>query len=180
MSSEHQLPETSRLILDAHQVNQKIKRIAFEIYERNFEEKELIVAGIADRGYQLATKICDELNRISHFNYQSKSLKLIRISLEKFTAKLDEVHIADMDASALEHQCIIIVDDVLNTGRTLAYSVQPFLHHQIKKLEIAVLVNRSHIQFPVAANYTGYELATTLQEHIRVILDPAQEAVYLQ
>lgn len=179
MSSENHSPDADRLILNSQQVKQKIKRIAFEIYERNFEEKELIVAGIVDRGYQLAAKICDELNSISHFTYQDQSLKLIHISLEKFTAKLDEVHI-DLDASALENKCIVIVDDVLNTGRTLAYSVQPFLYHKIKKLEIAVLVNRSHIQFPVSANYTGYELATTLQEHIRVILEPEQEAVYLK
>lgn len=180
MSSENHFPDTDRLILNAHQVKQKIKRIAFEIYERNFEEKELIVAGIVDRGYQLAAKICDELDSISHFTYQDQSLKLMRISLEKFTAKLDEVHIEDVGSSALENKCIVVVDDVLNTGRTLAYSVQPFLYHKIKKLEIAVLVNRSHIQFPVSASYTGYELATTLQEHIRVILEPEQEAVYLK
>lgn len=176
---EHQTNTSSRLILDTRQVRQKIKRIAYEIYERNFEENELIVAGIVDRGYQLATMICKELNAISHFTFEKQTLHLIRISLQKFTLKLDEVRI-DIDPRQLEGKSIVVVDDVLNTGRTLAYSVQIFLHHNIKKLETSVLVNRRHIQFPVSASYTGYELATTLQEHIEVVLENEHEAVYLK
>lgn len=176
---ENQLHTSSKLILDTRQVRQKIKRIAYEIYERNFEETELIMAGIVDRGYQLAGMICKELDAISHFTFEKQTLQLIRISLEKFTPKLDEVGI-DIDHGQLEGKSIVVVDDVLNTGRTLAYSVQPFLHHNIKKLETAVLVNRSHIQFPVSVSYTGYELATTLQDHIEVVLEHEQEAVYLK
>ncbi len=169
---------SSRLILDARQVRQKIKRIAYEIYERNFEEETLIVAGIADRGYQLATMICYELDQISPFTYQQKSLQLIRLS-KKTTASLEGVDL-EADETLLSNKSVVLVDDVLNTGRTLSYSVHSLLHYPIKKLETAVLVNRSHIQFPVSASYTGYELATTLQEHIEVILEDGQEAVYLK
>ena len=73
-----------------------------------------------------------------------------------------------------------MVDDVLNSGRTLAFSFQPFLSQSIKKLEVAVLVNRSHKRYPVSVDYTGYELATTLSEHIHVVLDSDKMAVYLQ
>lgn len=178
MQTENQ-PSSSRLMLDGRQVRQKIKRIAYEIYERNFEESELIIAGIADRGYQLAGMICKELDAISHFTFEKQTLQLIRITLEKFTSRLNDAQI-EIAHSQLKGKSIVVVDDVLNTGRTLAYSVHPFLHHEIKKLETAVLVNRSHIQFPVSASYTGYELATTLQEHIEVVLEPEQEAVYLK
>lgn len=179
MHAQNQLTTSPRLILDTGQVRQKITRIAYEIFERNFEEGELVVAGIVDRGYQLATMICQELNAISHFTFDKQSLQLIRVSLEKFTSKLGEIKI-DVAAEQLEGKSIIVVDDVLNTGRTLAYSVQPFLGHNIKRMETAVLVNRSHIQFPVSASYTGYELATTLQDHIEVVLEKGKEAVYLK
>lgn len=179
MHTQNQLKASPRLILNTGQVRQKIKRIAYEIFERNFEEDELIVAGIVERGYQLATMICQELDVISHFTFEQQSLQLIRVSLEKFTSKLGDIKV-DATAEQLEGKSIIVVDDVLNTGRTLAYSVQPFLRHNIKKMEMAVLVNRSHIQFPVLASYTGYELATTLQEEIEVVLEEEKEAVYLK
>ena len=75
--------------------------------------------------------------------------------------------------------CIVIVDDVLNSGRTLAYAMNPFLNAEIKKIEVAVLVNRSHPSFPIMPTYTGLELATTLSEHVEVVLGK-KAAVYLK
>ena len=170
---------SSKLILNTDQVHQKIIRIAYEIYERNFEEKQLIVAGVVDRGYWLAERIAQQLDQISLFTFASQSLHLSRVSLQKFTDRQANVSI-DFDNEQLTGKSIVLVDDVLNTGKTLAYCVSPFLKYPIKKIETAVLINRSHIQFPVMANYTGYELATTLQEHIEVVLDEGQEAVYLK
>ncbi|GIV44773.1 MAG: hypothetical protein KatS3mg035_1896 [Bacteroidia bacterium] len=66
------------------------------------------------------------------------------------------------------NKSIIIVDDVLNSGKTLAYAVHHFLNKPIKNIQTAVLVDRSHKQFPVNANYVGLSLATTLQEHVEV------------
>jgi len=170
---------TSRLILNAEDIQQRIQRIAYEIYERNFQESQLIVAGIADRGYTLAQRIGDALNTISHFRFAQHSLQLVSIQLEKFTERQCEV-LLSCEPALLEGKSIILVDDVLNTGKTLAYSMRPFLENGVSKMEIAVLVNRSHSKFPVVASYTGYELATTLEEHIEVILDGQQDAAYLR
>ncbi|WPP52608.1 phosphoribosyltransferase family protein [Catalinimonas niigatensis] len=173
-------PNTApRIILNAEEIQQKIRRIAYEIYEHNFEDKQLILAGIVDRGFALAERIGHELNEISHFKYAQDSLRLVRIQLEKFTHQQCGVDL-DCALEQLDGKRIILVDDVLNTGRTLAYSMRPFLERNIHKLEIAVLVNRSHSKFPVVANYTGYELATTLEEHIEVVLDGQSDAVYLK
>ncbi len=169
----------ARTILNAVQIEQKIRRIAYEIYEYNFEVGELIVAGIEDRGYELARRISEALNEISHFKFDKKTLKLVKISLEKFTNSQCEVTL-NCTLDNLENKNIILVDDVLNTGRTLAYSMRPFLERNIRQMEIAVLVNRSHSKFPVVATYTGYELATTLEEHIEVVLDGSHDAVYLK
>ena len=169
---------TSKLILDAEQIRRKITRIAYEIYERNFEEEQLLVAGIVDRGYRLAERICAVLDRDSTFTFAQKNLHLIQVTLSKATQQPAEVTI-DYDRENLAGKSVILVDDVLNTGKTLAHCVCPFLRYPIKKLETAVLVNRSHIRFPVSVSYTGYALATTLHEHIEVVLDD-QQAVYLK
>ena len=79
----------------------------------------------------------------------------------------------------LRKKCIIIVDDVLNTGRTFAYGLKPFLNIEVKKIETAVLVNRSHTLFPIYPQYTGYELATTIRDHVEVILGK-ETAVYIR
>jgi pyrimidine operon attenuation protein/uracil phosphoribosyltransferase len=73
---------------------------------------------------------------------------------------------------------IILVDDVLNTGRILTYGMRPFLSITVKKIEVAVLVNRSHALYPIHPTYTGYELSTTLDDHIEVVLKK-KFAVYL-
>jgi len=169
----------SRIILDAEQIQQIIQRIAYEIYEYNFAVDQLIVAGIYDRGYELARRISEALDKISPFKFEAKSLQLIKIQLEKFTDRQCEVQL-NHDLETLDGKNIILVDDVLNTGKTLAYSMRPFLERAIHQMEIAVLVNRSHGKFPVVATYTGYELATTLEEHIEVILDGENDAVYLK
>ena len=76
---------------------------------------------------------------------------------------------------------VIVVDDVLYTGRTLAFSLQPFLQVPVRKLQVAVLIDRNHPRYPVAADYKGYELSTTLTEHVDVILSDAQKiGVYLR
>ena len=71
-----------------------------------------------------------------------------------------------------------MVDDVLHTGKTVAYSLKPFLNKKIKKIEVAVLVDRSHTAFPIKATYIGYELSTTLSDNIQVNLD-GDKGVYL-
>lgn len=149
-------------ILDATQIRQKITRIAFEIYEHNFEETALVLVGVAPNGYVLAELLQQELQKISPI-----SVHLHRLELNK-TAPSKETLSLNPELGNLQNKVVILVDDVLNTGRTLAYSLPLFLDAQARKIEIATLVNRHHPLFPVAATYTGYSLATTLNEHIEV------------
>ena len=161
-------------ILDKKQILQKTRRIAFEIYENNFEEKEIILAGIYDRGYHFAEMLKKELESIS-----SLKIVLVKISIEKFSTVQNEV-VLDCPTAILVNKSIVVVDDVLNTGRTLMYCLRPFLELEIKSLQIAVIIDRSHRLFPISANYKGYALSTTIQEHIHVILDNEENfGVYL-
>ena len=165
--------EEKSLILTDDQVRKKIKRIAFEIYENNFKEKELLLAGVDGQGHELASLLAKELKAATTIK-----VTLVEIKLDKFRPSKNEISL-NCEPGYLKNKTIILVDDVLNTGRTLAYSLKPFLDTRVKRIEIAVLVNRSHTQFPISAQYTGYELATTIKDHVEVQLKVGQKAVYL-
>lgn len=154
------------LILTGLQVQQIIRRIAFEIYENNFDEKQIVIVGIYDKGYSIAKLLVKQLADIA----PEVKTSLVRLNINKDQPAGAEVTL-DVDSVQLKGKSIIIVDDVLNSGKTMAYSFKAILDVEVKKLQAAVLVNRSHKRFPVLANYMGYELSTTIDEHVEVILE---------
>ncbi len=166
------MPDKS-LILSHQQITQKTKRIAYEIYENNFQEKEVVLVGIHDQGYSFAELIMHELTEIAPFK-----VTLVGLKLDKAAPTQSNI-ILECEDSVIKNKSIIMIDDVSNTGRTMAYSLKPFLNIRVKKIETAVLVNRSHTQFPISIQYSGYELATTIKEHVEVNLLGKNKAVYL-
>ncbi|MDQ7947717.1 MAG: phosphoribosyltransferase family protein [Pedobacter sp.] len=168
------MPETQVLILDKAQIEQKINRIAYQILEDNLDEKEIVLAGIWDRGYKLAKRLQKVLQEIAAFN-----VLLLRIDLEKQNSKL--VAKTDLSEKDWRNKVIILVDDVLNSGKTLAYGLGVFLNTPHKKIRTVVLVDRSHKIFPIATDFVGLELSTILKEHVDVVMDvPGEEdRVYL-
>ena len=162
------------IILNSEQIKQKTIRIAYQILEDSIEERELVFAGIAERGYVFAKRIIEELKKIS-----SQEITLIKIKLEKHSTSLKgEI---DQDISIAQNRVLIIVDDVLNSGRTLAYGIGVFLDVPLKKMRIAVLIDRSHHQYPVFSDFSGLKLSTVLNEHVAVELaeDQKNDAAYL-
>lgn len=167
--------DTTRQILTSLQTRQKIRRIAFEIYEQNFEESTIILAGIAGEGYEFAKILTEELRSISPLD-----VKLVQLLFDKTIHQQSEIKFDDASVQ-LENQVAVVVDDVLNTGRTLAFALEPFLKVRMKKLQVAVIVDREHHLFPVSANYVGYSLSTTISERVEVILSrSSEEGVYLR
>lgn len=160
------------LILTDQQINQKIKRMAFEIYENNFKEKLIVLAGIDGQGYTFAKILGKELESIAPLE-----VVIAKVTVDKLAPQQSEITI-DKESKAYKKKCILLVDDVLNTGRTLAYAMKPFFEAGVKKMEVAVLVNRSNTLFPIMPTYTGYELSTTLKDHVEVILGK-KSSVYL-
>ncbi len=161
------------LILNHLQIEQKINRIAHEIFEYNFEEKEIIIAGIADRGFLLAQRINAALLKISPLK-----TKLLEIKLDKSNLKNEKVDL-QLSAADINNKVVVLVDDVLNTGKTMFYALQPFLNYEVKKIATIVLVDRNHNLFPIKADYVGLSLATTLQEHVSVEFTADKDAAYL-
>src|SRR5690606_28831353 len=162
------------LILNHTQIQQKINRIAYQILEDNIEEQEIILAGVVARGYRLALRLEKVLKEISHFK-----ITLAQIELDKDSSKLESA--INIPIDSCENKVIILVDDVLNSGKTIAYGLGVFLNIPLKKLRSVVLIDRSHKLFPVATDYVGLELSTVLKEHVSVILDENDEedGVYL-
>ena len=155
----------NNLILNHQQTLNKIKRIAHEVYEQNFEEDEIIFAGIQDTGYIFAEILSAEFDKIAPI----KS-KLIKLTLNKVSPTQSDVDVSD-NTIDFTNKVIIIADDVLSTGKTIAYSLRPFLKIPVKKIQVAVIVDRNLKSFPVEANFVGYELSTTVNQHIEVVLD---------
>lgn len=167
------MSEKKILILDSKQIKQKITRMAYQIWEDNLEEKEIIIAGIIDCGYTLAERLSKELKAISGIK-----VSLMKISLDKDSSHLEAL--TDLAVKSCANKVVILVDDVLNSGRTLAYGLGVFLNIPLKKLRTAVLVNRSHRAFPISSDYTGLDLATVIKEHVDVVLSKGEEGVYLR
>ncbi|MCX6291865.1 MAG: phosphoribosyltransferase family protein [Bacteroidetes bacterium] len=167
------MEQAGTVILRESQVQQRINRIAYQVYEDNAEEQEIIIAGIAKNGYVLAGKIADALKKISPL-----SLRLIEVTIDKHSQTRKEIELT-LTRDELHGKVIILVDDVLNSGKTLMYSLRPFLNADIKKIRTVVLVDRNHKRYPVAADFVGLSLATTMQEHVTVEFEKGEGIVFL-
>jgi len=161
-------------ILNQSQIQQKVKRLAIEILEDNFEEPELILIGINNNGMVFAQMLMQALLPIT-----DQHITLSRIRLNPADPLNDGI-ILEMPADELKDKTIIIVDDVANTGRTIFYATQPLMSVLPKKVEVAVLVDRTHKTFPIRVDYVGLSLATTLRENIEVnIREAAEQSVFM-
>jgi len=146
-------------VLDGATIEKKIHRMALEILEKNFDETEIILAGVRENGSVLARNIGRLLSATGKIAPQ-----LVEIALDKKMPT--EVRVDPVPAA--RDKVIIVVDDVSNSGRTLLYALKPFLELHPKKIQALVLVERRHNSFPVQPDYVGLSIATTLQEHIYV------------
>jgi len=162
-------------ILNNQQIEQKIIRLSYEMYEEYLEEKALIIAGINNRGEALAELLRQSVSKISEIKIVSA-----HITLDPANPKLDKIELELPEDNSISKTPIIIVDDVANTGRTLFYACQPFLQYQPKSIKIAVLVDRKHKLYPVHVDFVGLSLATTLKEEILVHFEKNGNAAYLQ
>lgn len=160
-------------ILSHQEIQHKIRRIAYQIYEANVEEKEIVIAGIEGGGLNFAKKIQRVLKNITEAN-----IILCKVSLNKRNPLESEVK-TSIPAEEYMNKSIVLVDDVLNSGTTLIYGVHHFLRTPLKQLKTAVLVNRNHKKYPVKADYKGISLSTSLQEHVHVKFQAKNDMVYL-
>lgn len=164
------------LILNKTQIIQKSRRIAYQILEDNFDEKNIVLVGIADRGYIFAKRLQLILQEIA----TDKEIELIKVNIQKHKRSLEAE--TDQPAEIAKNKTVIIVDDVLNSGRTFAYALGVFINVPLKKMRTAVLIDRSHHIFPIFSDFYGLKLSTILKEHVTVCLeeiDKEEDAAWL-
>jgi len=164
--------KTTTIILDHNQINQKIKRIAYQIYEANSSEKEVVIAGIQGNGIYFAEQLAKSLQQIS-------SLKIILC--EVYIDKKNPLDTISTSIQNIEYKNkpIVLVDDVLNSGTTLMYGIKYFLDVPLKQFKTAVLVNRNHKKYPVKADFKGISLSTSIKEHVEVVFNGEKSKAFL-
>ena len=164
---------TDTSILSNEEIEHKTKRIAYQIYESNSNESEVVLAGITGNGFVFAKRIQKVLEAIS-------PLKIILCEVFINKKQPREAVTTSIPVSTYEDCSLVLIDDVLNSGSTLIYGVKHFLDVPLKRFKTAVLVNRNHKKYPVKADFKGISLSTSLQEHIEVVFEPNKAIAYLK
>ena len=164
---------TKNTILNHQEINHKIRRIAYQIYESNVYEDEIILAGIQENGFLLAKKLKQNLEKISDI----KPI-LCKVTIDKKNPLSDIT--TSLSKEQYSNKSLVLIDDVLNSGSTLIYGVKHFLDVPLKQFKTAVLVNRNHKKYPVKADFKGISLSTSLHEHVEVILTGKTFEAYLK
>lgn len=166
------MKKDATLIVDSQTITHSTRRIAYQIYEANFNYKTLFVVGIAKSGVLYAESIITVLKEISDLE-----IHFIQLEINKNNPYLPIKTSDSIDQ--LKNQSVVLIDDVLNTGSTLMYAAKHLLEVPLKQLKTAVLVNRNHKNYPIKADFKGISLSTSINEHIEVNLNSEKKGVYL-
>lgn len=160
-------------ILSNTEIEQKINRLGFQLLENCFEEKEIFIGGIAGNGDLLAKKIANIVSKNSDVN-----VHLFSIELNKNKPWSEEIKL-NIDRKKLENGYVVLVDDVLNSGKTMQYALVQMLEFPTKAIKTLALVDRKHRRFPIKADFVGISLSTTLKERVEVDLTAKGQKAYL-
>lgn len=160
------------IILNNQEIDHKIKRIAYQIYETFVDEKVIVIAGISKNGFVFAQKLAKTLGEISEIDVL---LCEVKIDKQNPAAPIS----TSIPKEDYQNKGLVLVDDVLNSGTTLVYGVKHFLDVPLKKFKTAVLVDRNHKKYPVKADFKGISLSTSLLEHVQVVFEKQGDYAYL-
>ena len=181
MSNSDTKPESSILLMDADAIRRALRRIAHEISERNPDLEQIVLAGIPSRGNEIARRIAEAIFAIAKVKV---ALGVIDVAMHR-----DDVgtrpELPAVQASTLplplENRTVIIVDDVLFTGRTVRAAMDALTSFgRPAKIQLAVLVDRGHRELPIRADYVGKNFPTAEKERVRLRLGQEEdEGVWL-
>lgn len=160
-------------ILSHQEIQQKITRLGYEVLENCFEEPTIFLGGICGNGIVLAEKLKKVIQQESDQN-----VVLFEIKVNKDEPWKDPVQLS-IPQSELKHGYIILVDDVLNSGKTMQYSLVKILEEPTKAIKTVALVDRTHRRYPIKADFVGLSLSTTLKERVEINLNDTNSEAYL-
>ena len=158
-----------RTILDEAQISRSLTRMAHEVLERNKGTENIILLGIKTRGEFLADRLQDKISQIESVNVPTGTIDISNYRDDKAGQTLnDEDIVIDTD---LNDKHVVLVDDVLFTGRTIRAAMDAILNSvRPSKISLAVLIDRGHRELPIRADYVGKNIPTAKEESINVAL----------
>ena len=156
-------------LLTAEEIEQKLIRMAYEIAERHYNEKNIVFIGIEDNGAAVSKRLFQLVKEIVSIPCELSSIQL---------AKENPIGTVQLSNSiSLKNKCVVLIDDVFNSGQTLMHAASFLVAKEIHRLTTAVLVERKHRRFPIKADFVGLKLSTTLKEHVTVNMNGENSSV---
>jgi len=163
-------------IMDKEALQKALTRISHEILEKNRDKESLVMVGIRNRGEYLAKRIAVQIKAIGNIDIPVGALDitLYRDDLTQVAEQpVVKETIIDFD---IGEKAIILVDDVLSTGRTIRCALSELIDFgRPKNIQLAVLVDRGHRELPIRADYVGKNVPTSLDELVEVRLEETDE-----
>ena len=163
-----------QVILKHQEIEQKITRLAYQILENCTDQQEIFIGGIHGNGYILSQKIQKVINE-----HGSLKTQLFEIELNKEEPWSSPINVS-IPESNLKHGYIVLIDDVINSGKTMQYALIKFLQHPTHSIKTLVLVDRQHRRYPIKADFVGLSLSTTLKNRVEVDLASNEHFAYLK
>lgn len=166
----------AKKILNNKKINQIISRIAYQVYENFINEDEVVVVGIKEKGFKVAQKLVEEMQKLKK---ESSSILLASAIINK--QKPTEGNILfSLNKDDFKGKTVVLVDDVLNSGKTMLHVIADLTRFDCKIIRTVVLVDRKHRLYPVRADFVGLSLSTTLEEHIEVEFENQEMNAFLK
>lgn len=163
---------SKRTVLSSDDIRRAITRISHEILEQNRGVDNLLLLGIPTRGIQLATRIAEVIKEHSATDVSVGSLDVTMYRDDLSDQPTRVVGITNIPTSGVSGKAVVLVDDVLFSGRTIRAALDALNDHgRPAAVRLAVLVDRGHRQLPIRADYVGKNLPTALTERISVKLE---------
>ena len=148
-------------VLDFEKISRICGRLAYQILENNINEDEILLVGIKEKGYEIAKIIEQKLKDIT-----SSKVHLKSITIDKKNPNL----ISEFDINFNQMpKSVYLVDDVLNTGKTLMFAVNSLLKYDFDLIKTLVLIDRNHKRYPIKVDFKGISLSTNLDDTVKLI-----------
>ena len=150
-------------VLDQDQILRICNRFAFQILENSIDYDVIHIIGIKEKGFDIAKIVERELKSIT-----KKNISLSSIKIDKKNPKDSVLSDSNLNKNI---DTIFLIDDVLNTGKTLIYSLSFLLKFNFKSIKTLVLIDRNHKQFPIKVDFKGISLSTNINDNIKLLSD---------
>ena len=162
-----------QIILNNQQIQQKITRLGHQLLENCFEEETIFIGGISGNGSRLAKKLAEIIQKNSEIE-----VVFFEINVNKEEPWSEPIQL-NIDEKMIKKGFIILVDDVVNSGKTMQYALMKFLEQATKAIKTVALVDRQHRRYPIKTDFVGLGLSTTLKDRVEVELNEADSKAYL-